>query len=150
MPQTLGECFSRADALSTPIARTARRAQCSRMFAPHPPPPPRMHAPPYGLYGKDTAVQDGGGWGKFTTFCLVAVIFGVGYNVYRKSTRARGGSGGLGGRGDPREEGIDLLGCMPTRRATNIISDMQARRRDQGLASRDASALRDDDDDAML
>ena len=141
--KTLNECYSEADLLP-PAERTAKRNQCTRMYAPHPPPPPV----PFGVYGKDGPTKDTG-WGKFWTFCLVAGIFYCGYTVYKRQSHPRGGSGGLGGRSDG--EGITLLGCMPRRRVSNFISDMQERRSTgTGLASKDAYAHNLDDDDAML
>jgi len=73
------------------------------------------------------------------------------FQLYKKTANASGGGGGIGGRSDPAEEGITLIDtCMPRKRMQNAISDMKARgRRDQGLASRDGFARKDEEDDML-
>lgn len=57
----------------------------------------------------------------------------------------RGGTGGIGGRSD--NEGITLIDtCMPKHRIANQLSDMQARRREQGLTSRSLQCVEEDED----
>lgn len=57
-----------------------------------------------------------------------------------KGQSPRRAAGGLGGRGNAEEEGVDLMGCM---------GNASYGARKQGLTAHDSCANRDDDD-AML
>ncbi|KAL1511100.1 hypothetical protein AB1Y20_005922 [Prymnesium parvum] len=95
------------------------------------PPPP----PPPPAKGK----QEGGG-SVLPLLIFVGVVVYM-LHMYIKSRPPAHSSGGIGGRGNPDEEGIDLLGCMGA--GSNG-------KRHAGLTAHDACARRDLDDDAML
>ena len=61
-------------------------------------------------------------------------------HMYLKSQPPKSSGGGLGGRGNPEEEGIDLLACMGN------SSKGYDSRRQPGLRANDACANRDEDD----
>lgn len=85
-----------------------------------------------GCYGDGTPAtgQSGGIFSSLAPFLFLGLLGFCMLRYYRRAQgyNARDGAGGWGGRGDPQQEGIGLVGtCLPTgsRRARNFVNDVQ-------------------------
>ena len=89
-------------------------------------------------------------WGSLLPISILIFFGGFMCQMYIKNNRQAAG-GGLGGRGNPEEEGTELLGCMPRGRRRPGEADnpsekmMPMQRREVNRGGRD-----NDDDDGML
>jgi len=84
-------------------------------------------------------------WGSLLPISILIFFGGFMCQMYIKNNR-RGIGGGLGGRGNPEEEGTELLGCMPRGRRRPDEDNEKMMPSQRGREAYRGGRVPDDDD----